>query len=125
MRETLFFSGLLLACSVLCADAQGQQFGPYSLTGTQCLSVPVQGKATAALQATGSWSGTLQPKVSVDGQPVANTQVTPAASISQQATITGNGAFTAGVSGYSFFFLCGNTITGTAKIYVNVSLYVH
>ena len=116
-RHTLFFGILLLLCSL----SRAQSFGPFSLTASQCLTVDVGQKGTATYQVLGSWTGTIQPKVSVAGQPAVNGQTTPAASTTPQSTITGNGAFFTPVSGYSSFILCGATITNTATVYVNVS----
>ena len=100
-----------------------QQSGPFSVTGTGCnATIAVNSStATVGIQVTGSWSGTLQPKVSVQGQAATNTQVTPVGSTTAQSTITGNGVFTAGGAGMTTFLLCGNTVTGTAVIYLNAS----
>lgn len=125
MRGTLFFSALLLVCSVICADAEGQSLGPYSLTGTQCAAVSANSKATVAFQVLGSWTGTIQPQVSIAGQPVVNIPVSPSTSTTQQATVTANGAFWGSVSGYSTFLICGASITGTATVYINLSPLVH
>jgi hypothetical protein len=121
-RHALVFGLILLACAMF---AHGQSFGPYSLTGTQCAAVRVTQRGTATYQVTGSWSGTIQPQVSVAEQPAVNAQATPANSTTAQATITANGAYFTGVSGYSTFLLCGNTITGTASVYLNISTAGH
>jgi hypothetical protein len=125
MRETLFFSSLLLLCSIFCSDAHGQSVGPISISGTQCVSVSASSKATVAFQMTGSWSGTIQPQAAIAGQTAVNVPVTPSTSTTQQATVTGNGAFWGSISGYSTFLLCGASITGTAKVYINLSPLVH
>lgn len=108
-----------------CAFAHGQAFGPYTLTGSQCAAVAVSKRATAAYQISGAWTGTIQPQVSIQGQPAVNTQATPANSTTRQSTITANGAFFTAVPGYTVFLLCGNTITGTATIYINLSTAGH
>lgn len=112
----------LLAASCL---AQSGPNKPLSITGTQCVFVSVEGKATVAFQVTGSWSGTIQPQGAIDGQALSNFQVTPSTSRSPQSTVTGNGAFFTSVAGYSNFSLCGNTVTGTANVFVGVSRYAH
>jgi hypothetical protein len=97
----------------------------FTLTGTQCATVAIDGKATVALQVLGSWSGTIQPKAAIAGQTTANLQATPVASTTLQSTITTSGAYVANITGYSIFQVCGATITGTAKIYVNSSRFTH
>ena len=78
--------------------------------------------ATVFFQVTGTWTGTLQPTISVKGQTPANIQVTPAASNTPQSTVTASGAYFARVAGYNTFQVCGNTVSaGTAVIYLNAS----
>lgn len=125
MRGTLFFSALLLLCSVICSDAEGQSFGPYNLSGTQCLAVSANSRATATYQVLGSWTGTIQPQIAISGQAAVNGQATPANSTLPAATITANGAYFTSVSGYSTFLLCGASVTGTATIYLNLSTAAH
>lgn len=122
-RDVLIFGLLLIACAL---GAHGQSFGPYSLTGSQCASVSVDSKATVALQITGAtWSGTIQPKVSIAGQTAVNLNATPVASTTVQASITANGAYVSSVSGYTTFTLCGASITNTATVYINLSTASH
>src|SRR5258707_6340045 len=118
MRQSIFFGLLLFVCSLF---AHGQSLGPYSLTGSQCAAVSVTQLGTATYQITGSWSGTIQPRISVAGQPAVNAQATPANSTTTQATITANGAYFSTVSGYSVFLLCGSTITRQAHLFINLS----
>ncbi len=115
----------LLAVLLLSAASFGQSFGPYSLTGTGCASVSVNSRATAAFQVVGTWTGTIQPQASIAGQAAVNIPVSPSTSTTQAATVTANGAFYSNVSGYSFYTLCGASITGTAKVYINLSERVH
>lgn len=96
-----------------------------TLTGTGCASISVTSKATVAWQPTGSWTGTIQPKVAIAGQAAANTTATPSTSTTAAATVTANGGYTTSVSGYDTFIVCGNTVTGTAVIYYNSSERVH
>ena len=118
MKKLLCF--ILFTASVL-----GQNGQPYTITGTGCASISVDEKATVAFYVSGSWSGTIQPSASFAGQSSANYQVTPAASTTSQSTVTTNGAYFTNVAGNTVFYLCGNTVTGTAKIYANTSPYVH
>lgn len=125
MRGTLFFGALLLLCSVICSDGEGQSIGPISLSGTQCLSVSATSRATAAFQVTGSWSGTIQPQIALAGQGAVNTTAAPSTSATPASTVTANGAYYSNVSGMTTYILCGATITGTAKIWINLSEKVH
>lgn len=112
---------LIFVLSLLSAAASAQSFGPFQITGSQCASVVTTQRATATYQVLGSWTGTIQPKVSVLGQSPVNTQTTPVASSTAQSTVTANGAYFSRLSGYSSFSLCGNTVTNTATVYINVS----
>lgn len=95
--------------------------GPFSLTGTDCIYVSVDGQSQAAMYVSGTWSGTIQPKASISGQAGANLQVVPSTSSTAQSTITANGLYTATVAGFQTFVLCGNTVTGTATVYFSVT----
>ena len=115
MRKFLLFTFL---ASLLC---QAQTIGPISLTGTNCTNgVSTDGMATVGFQVVGTWSGTIQPKGYIDGKTAFNLSVTPSTSSTAQSTVTANGAYFVGVSGYTGFQLCGATVTNTAKIYFNV-----
>ena len=93
-----------------------------SSPGTGCVNVDVSRISTVGIQVSGTWSGTLQPEVSVAGQPAADAQVVPSTSSTPQSTITANGVYVAKVAGASTFLLCGNTVaSGTASIYLNPS----
>lgn len=120
MKHAIAF---LLLTLVLCfaGESQAQSFGPISITGSGCASFPVEQQATVGFQVTGTWTGTIQPKAAVQGQAAFNVTVTPSTSSTPQSTVTGNGAFTSSVAGYNLFQVCGNTVTGTAKIRLNVS----
>lgn len=115
------FLVLLLALPLV-----AQQVGPVSITSTQCATISVDQKASVGIQVVGTWSGTLQPQVSVGGQPRQNAQVIPPDSSTAQSTITTNGAYVARVSGYQSFALCGDTVgSGTANVYLNASPALH
>lgn len=91
--------------------------GPLTITGGECKPVSVDGQSQIAINISGSWSGTIQPKASIAGQPSANVQVVPSTSTTPASTITANGLYTATVAGFQSFQLCGNTVTGTATVY--------
>jgi hypothetical protein len=114
---------LLLFASLCGLPMFAQSVGPISITSSQCASIAVgSGNATVGIVVTGTWTGTLQPEVSVQGQAPANAQVTPSSSSTPTSTITGDGTYTASVAGMSTFSLCGNTVaSGTAVVFLNVS----
>lgn len=113
---------LLLASLTLGVSAFGQVVGPVSLTGVQCAQISTFDQtATVGIFISGSWSGTIQPQGAIQGQSAFNVQVSPAASPAAQATITANGGFVSAVAGLSVFQVCGNSITGTAVVFLNGS----
>lgn len=121
MKQTLAFLALLCACSIA---AHSQVHNTISSSpGTGCVAIAVGPKATTvAIAITGTWSGTLQPEVAVQGQAPATTQVTPTTSSTAASTITANGIYTTTVRGFDSFLLCGNTVaTGTANVFLNIS----
>lgn len=100
------------------AQSQSQKSG--TITSSQCVSIDVSVSSTVGIQVTGTWSGTLQPELSIQGQTPQNTQVTPSTSTTAQSTITANGLYRTSVAGGSTFLLCGNTVaSGTANVYLN------
>ena len=99
-----------------------QSAGPVTITSAQCAIISADGEATAGINVSGTWTGTLQPQGTIQGQIAFNVQVTPAGSTTPQSTITANGAYVLSVAGYSSFQVCGNTVaTGAAIINLNVS----
>lgn len=100
-----------------------QTVGPISISSTQCATIGVSpAAAVVGIQATGTWTGTLQPKGTIQGQSAFNVLIFPAASATSASTITANGAYFAVVSGYSTFQLCGATVaTGSASVFLNIS----
>lgn len=112
--------GLLIAfCALALAQSSS---GPFAITSNQCASIAPSTNATVFLQVTGTWTGTLQPKASIAGQPAFNVQVVPSTSTIPQSTITANGGYSTNVGGFSQFLVCGNTIaSGTANIYLNAA----
>lgn len=88
-----------------------------TITGTQCISVPVSNRATMTFQVTGgSWTGTIQPQGIINGGAAVNIQVTPVASSTPQSTVTANGMYSTSVAGMDTFQLCGATVTNTATV---------
>lgn len=116
MKKLLFV--VLLFASFAAAQTT---VGPLNLTSTGRVSIGAQAQGVVAINVSGTWSGTIQPQGSIQGQAAFNMQVTPAASTTPQSTITANGAYVVSVSGLSTFFLTGNTVTGTAVVYMSSS----
>lgn len=124
IRRFLFPLIALLALSppFLCAQSKVSGTIPSAGGGASCVSINVDAQATVAVQVTGTWTGTLQPEISVQGQAAANTQVTPSTSSTPASTITANGVYRSSVAGGSTFLVCGNTVaSGTANIYLNAT----
>jgi len=90
-----------------------------TITGSGCATVDTPSQAAVGIQITGTWSGTIQPEVAIQGQAAVNIQVTPAGSTTAQSTITANGIYTANVAGFSTLLICGNTVTGNAVVWLN------
>jgi hypothetical protein len=118
----------LIFLSVFPVSLKAQQ--SLSSASPPCAAIPVTGVATLGIQVTGTWSGTLQPEVSIGGNAFVNTQVTPSTSSTAQSTITASGAYIASVAGYDQFQICFTSYaSGTAVIsyrptsLVNASLF--
>jgi hypothetical protein len=117
MKRLVFLLALLFPISSF-----AQFVGPIAINNAQCAQIATDSQATVAMYVFGTWTGTLQPEGSIQGQAAFNIQVAPSTSTTLQSTITGNGAFVAAIAGYSSFLLCGNTVTsGTANVYLQVS----
>ena len=114
----LVWLGLFLASG---ASAQTSITTTSSSTSGCATIVTDTDKSTVGVQVTGTWTGTLQPQVAIQGQAAVNTAVTPTGSSTTQTTITANGLYTASVAGTSTFQVCGPTGTGTAVVWLNVS----
>lgn len=113
---------IFLLWLALAAHGFGQQSQPTSITNAQCATISATSVSTVGIQVTGTWSGTLQPEVAIQGQAAANTKVTPVGSTTAQSTITANGVYTVNVAAMSTFLVCGNTVSsGTAVVYMNGS----
>jgi hypothetical protein len=87
---------------------------------THCIGVTAL--PTVGIQVTGTFSLTLTPQVSINGQSPQSAQVTPANSSTAQSTITAAGAYVAGVGGYDTFCLSTTAYSsGTATVQLNPS----
>ena len=113
---------IVLLCGLLCA----QSVGPVAITSTQCAPIGTDRMATVYLQITGTWTGTLTPKVAIAGNAPVPIQVTPSNSQTPQSSITANGGYFVHVAGWTYFQVCGNTVaSGTANVYLNASPASH
>ena len=97
--------------------------GPFAITAAnQCAVIGTGGQATVGIQVIGTFSATLQPEVSIQGQAAQNIQVSPSTTGTPQSTITGDGIFSASVAGFDTFLLCASSYaSGTATVYLNTS----
>lgn len=114
---------LLLFLALVGGSLWAQQTVVATITGTGCASIDVTGKGVVGISVTNSgaaWSGTIQPEVAIGGDAAQNTTVTPYNSTTAQNTITANGVFQSFVSGANTFLLCGNTVTNTASVKLQV-----
>ena len=119
MRIRANIAAFVFVVAALVAPAAWAQ---TNITSTQCASIDVTEAATVGMQVTGTWSGTLQPQITIQSATTRNLQVAPSTSSTLQSTITANGAYVATVAGGTMFFLCGNTVaSGTAVVYLNIS----
>lgn len=115
----------LLALLLFSLPALAQQSGPFVLTATTspCATINTANNyATVGIRVSGTFSATLQPGVSIQGQPSTNTSVVPVGSTTSQNTITAAGAYTASVAGASQFQICATGfVSGSVTIWLNVS----
>lgn len=106
----------------LMGAAFGQFSGPVTVPASSCAPAIAVGAnvGTIGIVVIGTWSGTIQPKVSIQGQAASNAGVTTFSS-TFAPNITANGSYQVGVSGATFLQICGNTIgSGTATFYWQV-----
>jgi hypothetical protein len=123
MRRFLFVFFLLptLLSPLLFAQSKA---GPFTMTSTSspCATITVSAQSTVGIQVTGTFSLTLTPEVSIQGQAPQDAQVTPSTSSTAQSTITTAGAYRASGAGYDTFLLCPTAYTsGTATVWLNAS----
>lgn len=117
MKKLLF---ALLAVAVsppLFAQVSG------TITSSQLVCIGVSADhSTVGVQVTGTWTGTLQPQVAIQGQALTNSQVVPSTSTTPAATITANGVYYANVGSASQFCILGNTVaSGSAVVFLNAA----
>jgi len=107
---------------LLSSSAFGQVAASLN-AANQCVSIGALGKATVAISVSGTFSATLQPQATIQGQAAANTQVAPStAPTTLQSTITTGGIYLEAVAGYTTTQLCVSAYTsGTAVVYLNAS----
>lgn len=67
--------------------------------GTGCVVLGVTGIGGAAIQVTGTWSGTLQFEASVDGITYVAVNMTPSNDTTAVTSSTGNGVWIGGIGG--------------------------
>jgi hypothetical protein len=119
----------MLALLLSCSSLSRAQSTPQTITTTSastpsgCASISVDGnKGAVGFHVGGTWTGTLQPEISIQGNAPSNVQVTPYSSSTAQSTVTANGDYYVNqVAGATVFYLCGPTSTGTANVYINSS----
>ena len=98
--------------------------GPFTINASSspCATITTTANSTVGIQVIGTFSATLQPEVSIQGQSPQNTQVAPSTTGVPQSTITASGVYTASVAGYDTFLLCvGSYVSGTATVYLNTT----
>jgi hypothetical protein len=115
----LRLTGLALF-ALLATFASGQAPPSSTSIGASgvCATITTTGYTQIGIQVTGTFSLTLQPAVSIAGQAVQNTTVTPSNSTTPQSTITAAGLYYAMVAGTTQFSLCASSyVSGTAVVW--------
>jgi len=112
---------ILLLVLAISSSAWGQVSG--SLTAAnQCVQIGALSKATVGIYVSGTFSASLQPQGTIQGQAAFNAQVAPSTSTTLASTITSGGAYVAAVAGYSTFQVCVSAYTsGTAVVWLQAS----
>lgn len=95
-----------------------------SITSTQSVMVSTQGASTVMLSVSGTGTGTLQPKISLDGVNWVNASVNPVgggSAVSSITSVTSTPAFyTLPIGGIAWFEVVGNTWSGgTVSVVLN------
>jgi hypothetical protein len=125
-RSTFFF--FLMGCLALAPPAFAQaSAGPFVITSASspCAPITVTGQATVGIKVKGTFSLTLTPEISIQGQAPDATSVTPYGSQTAQATITAAGSYNSAVAAGTTFLLCPTSYaSGSATIYLNASTTV-
>jgi hypothetical protein len=121
LRRILALCALCTLGPPLMAQSKTQ---PFTLSAAnQCAQIAVTGQSTVGIQVTGTFTATLTPQVSVQGQSPQSTTVTPSNSpTSTASTITSTGAWRSSVGGYDTFLLCVTAYTsGSATVFLNAT----
>lgn len=115
----------LLCWCVIAIPCFAQRSGPFTLSAlNQCAPITTSAinSATVGMEVVGTWSGILQPQVSISKQTPFSTTVTPVGSISSQSSISGNGIYLTSATGVDQFQLCMSSYSsGSATVYLNDS----
>jgi len=91
-------------------------------TNGQAVTADCRGAGSAAAQVTGTWSGTLSFKASVDGVNFVAINATPPTGGSAVTTTTGNGVWIISLGGYSQLEVVATaTMTGSAVVSIGTS----
>jgi hypothetical protein len=93
--------------------------GPSNLTGTGAVSIATSGQSTVAALVTGSWTGTITFRRSVDGTTWETCNALAAGAI--VSSITGNATVYIECAGASIVELLGGSVTGTAVVTLRAS----
>lgn len=112
---------------LLAVPAFAQRAGPFIITASTspCAQIQIASdrSSTVAIDVSGTFSATLQPKVAMAGQAAHNVQVTPSTSQTPQNTITAIGGYQSlQISGWELFEVCVSSYSsGTATLYLSIS----
>jgi hypothetical protein len=117
MKKLLFALLAIAVSPPLFAQVSG------TITSSQLVCIGVSADhSTVGVQVTGTWTGTLQPQVAIQGQALTNSQVVPSTSTTAASTITANGVYYANVGSASQFCILGNTVaSGSAVVFLNAA----
>jgi hypothetical protein len=114
--KRVFLPALLLLLAFAGAAA-GQTTQSLSALNACTLPIDLGGYASLGAQLTGTWSGTLQPEVSINAQTPTNTTVTPTtAPQTPQSTITTNNLYSPTVTTGQFILCMTSYSSGTVTI---------
>jgi hypothetical protein len=124
MKQKLLQLFALLLCCSACWAQKSQPF-VISSSSSPCAQIAIAADrtATVTIDVSGTFSITLQPQVSLSGGTAHNTDVTPSASQTPQATITAAGGYQATqISGWDLFQVCPTSYSsGSATITLSIS----
>lgn len=98
IKRTLIACVFLLIFSGI---AQAQDISTTVCPGAGCIDIPVGGQGSIGLQITGTWSGTITFRATVDGSNYVTLAVVPSSGGAAVTTTTANGAWTAAIAGFT------------------------